>query len=176
MTVIPAPSSELLWLTLAYALLAFLLLILCLATRWSWRLKAALVVLVSSFYLFHSQVLRSVAGWPADDALPARFVLLSAVFDEPSPARGHAGAIYIWVNELREQQALSLPRVHRLPYDKDLQRILGEGLKKAKDGNTQIGSAEPRRGQGGLPWLRPASEDKVQIKLSDLPRAQLPEK
>lgn len=173
---IPTTSSELLWLTLAYALLGFLLLILCLATRWSWRLKAVMVLGVSSFYVLHAQVLRGLAGWPADEALPPRFVLLSAVFDEPSPARGHAGAIYIWVNELKDQQALSLPRVHRLPYEKDLQRILGEGLKKAKDGNTQIGSIEPRPGQGGLPWLRPASEDKVRIKLSDLPRAQLPEK
>jgi hypothetical protein len=53
---------------------------------------------------------------------------------------------------------------------------LGDGIKKARDGNTQIGTTEPRRGQGGLPWLRPANDDKVQIKLSDLPRAQLPEK
>ena len=60
--------------------------------------------------------------------------------------------------------------------DQHLHRILGDGIKKARDGNTQIGTTEPRRGQGGLPWLRPANDDKVQIKLSDLPRAQLPEK
>lgn len=173
---IPTTTSELLWLTLAYAMLAFLLLILCLATAWSWRIKAALVVLVSAFYVLHGSVLRGIAGWPADDALPERFVLLSAVFDEPSPARHHAGAIYLWANELKDQQALDLPRVYRLPYAKDLHGILRDGLKKARDGNTQIGTTEPRRGQGGLPWLRPGSDDKVQIKLSDLPRAQLPEK
>lgn len=173
---IPSTTSELLWLTLAYALLGFLLLILCLATRWSWRVKAALVVLVSSFYLLHASVLRGIAGWPAEDELPSRFVLLSAVFDEPSPARHHSGAIYVWLNELRDHQPLDLPRVYRLPYAKDLHSLLADGIKKAKDGNTQIGTTEPRRGQGGLPWLRPAGDDKVQIKLSDLPRAQLPEK
>lgn len=173
---IPTTSTELLWLGLTYALLAFLLLCLCLATPWRWPLKASLVVLVSGFYMLHSQVLQDISGWPADDALPPRFVLLSAVFDEPSPARHHAGAIYIWVNELKDQQALDLPRVYRLPYAKDLHSILGDGLKKARDGNTQIGTTEPRRGQGGLPWLRPGNDDKVQIKLSDVPRAQLPEK
>ncbi len=173
---IPTTTSELLWLTLSYALLAFLLLILCLATRWSWRIKAALIVLVSGFYLLNASVLRGIAGWPADDDLPPRFVLLSAVFDEPSPARRHPGAIYIWVNELKDHQALDLPRVYRLPYAKDLHSLLADGIKKAKDGNTQIGTTEPRRGQGGLPWLRPGGDDKVQIKLGDLPRAQLPEK
>ena len=173
---IPTTTTELIWLGIAYALLAFLLLCLCLATRWHWLVKAIMVVVVSGFFLLHNQVLRGIAGWPADDALPPRFVLLSAVFDEPSPARHHPGAIYIWVNELKDHQALDLPRVHRLPYEKDLHRILGDGIKKARDGNTQSGTTEPRRGQGGLPWLRPGNDDKVQIKLSDLPRAQLPEK
>jgi hypothetical protein len=173
---IATTTSELLWLSLAYALLGFLLLILCLATRWAWWVKATLIVLVSGFYLLHASVLRGIAGWPADDALPPRFVLLSAVFDEPSPARHHPGAIYIWVNEIKDHEALELPRVYRLPYAKDLHSLLGDGIKKARDGNTQIGTTEPRRGQGGLPWLRPGSDDKVQIKLSDLPRAQLPEK
>jgi hypothetical protein len=77
---------------------------------------------------------------------------------------------------MKDNQPLAMPRVHRLPYEKDLHRILGDGIKKARDGNTQMGETEPRRGQGGLAWLLPASNDKVQIKLSDLPRAQLPEK
>ena len=38
-------------------------------------------------------MLRGIAGWPADDALPPRFVLLSDVFDEPSPARHHPNEI-----------------------------------------------------------------------------------
>jgi hypothetical protein len=49
-------------------------------------------------------------------------------------------------------------------------------VKKARDGNAQMGTTEPLRGAGGLAWLLPPGNDKVQIKLSDLPRAQLPEK
>lgn len=173
---IPAVSSQLLLLALSYALLAFLLLCLCLATRWAWSVKAAMVLLVSGFYVFAHHSLQGVSGWPSDDALPRRFVLLSAVFDEPSPSRGHAGAIYIWVNPMKDNEPLAMPRVHRLPYEKDLHRILGDGIKKARDGNTQMGSTEPKRGSGSLAWLLPAGNDQVQIKLTDLPRAQLPEK
>ena len=173
---IPAVSSQLLLLVLMYALLAFLLLCLCLATRWHWGLKAAMVLLVSGFYVFGQQTLLGISGWPSDDALPKRFVLLAAVFDEPSPASDHPGAIYIWVNPMKDNAPLEMPRVFRLPYEKDLHRILGDGIKKAREGNTQMGSTEPKRGQGGLAWLLPASNDKVEIKLTDLPRAQLPEK
>lgn len=173
---IPTVSSQLLWLVLVYALLAFLLLCLLLATRWHWGVKLGAVLLVSGFYAVSHSTLQGIAGWPSDDALPPRFVLLSAVFDEPSPGRGHAGAIYVWVNPMKDNQPLAMPRVHRLPYEKDLHRILGDGMRKARDGNTQMGSTEPLRGPGGFAWLRPAGNDRLQIKLSDLPRVQLPEK
>jgi hypothetical protein len=171
---IPAVSSQLLLLVLMYALLAFLLLCLCLATRWHWGLKAAMVVLVSGFYVLVTDAAGHI-GWPSDDALPKRFVLLAAVFDEPSPARDHP-APSTSGSTPRRQRTAEMPRVHRLPYEKDLHRILGDGIKKAREGNTQMGSTEPKRGQGGLAWLLPASNDKVEIKLTDLPRAQLPEK
>ena len=173
---IPTVSSQLLLLVIVYALLAALLLVLCLATRWHWGVKLGGVVLVSGFYLLSHGTLQGIAGWPSDDRLPERFVLLAAVFDEPSPGRNHPGAIYIWVNPMKDNQPLAMPRVHRLPYEKDLHRILGDGIKKAREGNTQMGSTEPFRGQGGFAWLRPTTNDRLQIKLSDLPRAQLPEK
>ena len=173
---IPTVTTQLTWLVIVYALLAFLLLVLCLATRWHWAVKLCGVGLVSGFYLLAHGTLIGIAGWPSDDRLPERFVLLAAVFDEPSPGRGHEGAIYIWVNPMKDNAPLAMPRVHRLPYEKDLHRILGDGLKKARDGNTQMGSTEPIRGPGGFSWLRPPGNDKLQIKLSDLPRAQLPEK
>lgn len=173
---IPAVSNSLLMLAVCYALLVFLLLILCLATRWHWSLKAAMVLMASGFFIFNSQTLRGLSGWPAEDSLPEKFVFLSAVFDEPSPARNHPGAIYIWLNPMKDNQPLALPRVFRLPYEKDLHRILGDGIQKAREGNTQMGSTEPHRGPQGLAWLLPAANDTVKIKLSDLPRAQLPDK
>ncbi|HRK37791.1 MAG TPA: hypothetical protein PK347_05315 [Burkholderiaceae bacterium] len=173
---IPAVHTEIVQLAVVYALLAFLLLCLCLATRWHWAVKASMVLTVSGFYVFAHATLQGMSGWPTEAELPRRFMLLAAVFDEPSPARGHAGAIYIWVNPMKDHQPLDMPRVHKLPYEKDLHRILGDGMKKAREGNSQMGTTEPVRGPGGFAWLRPAGNDKLQIKLSDVPRAQLPEK
>ena len=161
---------------LSFAALALLCVLALLWSRWPMWLRALLVAGVTGFYFYADDQVHGMWGWPSADALPERFVLLAAVFDEPSPGRGHEGAIYIWVNPMKDNAPLAMPRVHRLPYEKDLHRILGDGLKKARDGNTQMGSTEPIRGQGGFSWLRPPGNDKLQIKLSDLPRAQLPEK
>lgn len=117
---IPTVSSQLLMLVLVYALLAFLLLCLCLATRWPLWVKTLGVVLVSGFYMLGHSTLQGIAGWPSDDELPPRFMLLSAVFDEPSLARNHPSVIYIWVHPMKDRQLLAMPRVHRLPYEKDL--------------------------------------------------------
>lgn len=172
----PAVTSELLLLAVLYALLAFLLLVLCMATRWSWWLKIGLVILVSGFYLHGYLSFQQIAGWPSDARLPKRFVFLAAVFDEPSSVRGHEGAIYLWVNPIENDKPLDRPRAYRLPYQKDLRGILEDGMKKARDGNTQLGSTEPKRGPTGSTWLRPAGNEDLNIKLSDVPRAQLPEK
>jgi len=166
-------TSGLLWL---YVALLFVTALALLFSRWGRVAKLALVLAVTGLYFVADRGLADVWGWPAREPLPERFVLLAAVFDEPSPGRGHEGAIYIWVNPMKDNAPLAMPRVHRLPYEKDLHRILGDGLKKARDGNTQMGSTEPIRGPGGFSWLRPPGNDKLQIKLSDLPRAQLPEK
>lgn len=173
---IPSVPHQLLMLIIAYTMLGFLILCLCLATRWAWWVKAAMVTLVSGFYIFSHQALQGISGWPTEDKLPERFVLLAAVFDEPAPQRHHDGAIYIWLNPMKDNEPLDMPRSYKLPYAKDLHEILGDGIKKARDGNTQMGSTEPKRGPAGFAWLRPAGNDQLQIKLSDLPRAQLPGK
>lgn len=173
---VPALDADLLSLGLVYALMAFLLLVLCLATRWSWWLKAGMVVAVSGFYLLAQTSFVRLSGWPSAERLPSDFVFLSAVFDEPQPARQHPGAIFIWVHPLQDQGLAAMPRAFRLPYQKDLRGILEEGIKKARDGNTQLGSLHPKSGPQGSTWLRPAGADEWEIRLRDVPRAQLPEK
>lgn len=173
---IPAPTTQLFTLGVLYALLAFLLLVLCLATRWPVWVKLAGIALVSAFYLLAQPALTAVSGWPSGDRLPAQFVFLSAVFDEPIPAKGHDGAIHLWVHPLEGGKLVEMPRAYRLAYQKDLRGILEDGLKKARDGNAQLGSAQPKRGPAGSSWLRPAGNEDLDIRLSDVPRAQLPEK
>jgi hypothetical protein len=91
------------------------------------------------------------------------------------PSNKTAGALYIWVNGVEGGKPVALPRAFRLPYTKDLHALLNEGMKKARQGITQMGTAEPKAGKKGLGWLRPGSDEQV-VKIRDLPAPQLPEK
>ena len=100
-------------------------------------------------------------------------MLLAAVIDEPSAKS--SGALYVWVNAIDNGKPAAQPRSYRLPYTKDLHALLNEGMKKARQGVTQMGTAEPRPGKRGVSWLRPGN-DEQEVKIRDLPSPQLPEK
>lgn len=160
-------------LILTAAALLFLSLLALLFSRWPVWLRGLLVVGVTAF-LFHAEdLVHRMWGWPSPDALPARFVLLAAVFEEPTAKS--KGALYIWVNGLEDGKPVREPRAYRLPYAKDLHALLDEGMKKVRQGVTQMGTAEPKAGRRGFSWLRPGSDEQV-MKLRDMPVPQLPEK
>lgn len=69
----------------------------------------------------------------------------------------------------------SAPRAYRLPYAKDVHALLDDSLRKIREGVSQLGTAEPKRGPKGASWLRPGSDEQV-LKLRDMPKPQLPEK
>lgn len=157
---------------LSFAALLLLCTLALLQSRWPAWLRGLLVVAVSVFYFYAEVAIHTLWGWPSGDPLPERFVLLAAVIEEPGPRRD--GALYVWVNAVEDGQPAAQPRAHRLPYSKDLHGLLNEGLKKVRNGISQLGTAEakPRK---GLAWLRPGS-DEQQVKLRDMPLPQLPEK
>ena len=71
---------------------------------------------------------------------------------------------------------LLAPRAYKLPYTKNLHKQVDEGVRKGKDGISQMGTAEAKAGLGkGGGWLRPGN-DEQEIKIRDLPLPQLPEK
>jgi hypothetical protein len=158
---------------LGFAALLLLCTLALLWSRWPAWLKGLLVAGTSIFYFVADDAVHAMWGWPSSDALPPRFVLLAAVIDEPTARSG--GALYIWVNALQDGKPATQPRAYRLPYSKDLHALLNEGMKKTRQGVSQIGSSEPRPGRGGLSWLRPGSDEQT-VKIRDLPAPQLPEK
>jgi len=160
-------------LVLSFVGLVLLTVLALLWSRWPAWAKAILVLGVTVFYFFADDLAHRMWGWPSTDAMPERFVLLAAVIDEPN-AR-HAGGLYVWVNALEGGKPAEQPRAFRLSYSKDLHALLNEGVKKAREGVTQLGTTEPKPGKGGLPWLRPGN-DQVTLKLRDMPVPQLPEK
>jgi hypothetical protein len=160
-------------LILAGVVLAFLCALALLFSHWPRWMKALLVLGVTVFFFHADGVLHRLSGLPSADALPERWVLLAAVIEEPSAKT--AGALYLWVNALENGKPVREPRAYRLPYTKDLHALLDEGMKKVRQGVSQMGSAEPKPGRQGLSWLRPGS-DEQQVKIRDLPLPQLPEK
>ncbi|MBX3605757.1 MAG: hypothetical protein KF788_10805 [Piscinibacter sp.] len=160
-------------LVLAFAVLALLALLALLWSRWPAWLKGLLVLGVSAFYFFAHEQVHGLWGWPSADALPERFVLLAAVIEEPGAKS--AGALYVWVNAIEDGRPAAQPRAYRLPYTKDLHALLNEGMKKVRQGVSQMGTSEPRAGRRGFAWLRPGSDEQV-VKIRDLPVPQLPEK
>lgn len=165
-----AGTDSLLW---AFVALLFVAALALLASSWPRWSKALLVLAVTGLYVHADNALEDVWGWPARTALPERFVLLAAVIEEPT--KTSPGALYVWVNALEKGKPAQRPRAYKLPYSKDLHSLLSEGMKKARQGVTQMGTAEPKAGPKGLSWLRPGA-DEQNIKIRDLPSPQLPEK
>lgn len=160
-------------LTLSFAALLFIAGLALLWSHWPAWMKGLLVTGVTVFYFFANAVVHEMWGWPSSDALPARFVLLAAVIDEPTAQQ--PGGLYVWVNALDEGKPGAQPRAFQLPYSKDLHALLNEGMKKVREGVSQLGTSEPKPGKAGASWLRPGSDEQV-VKLRDLPVPQLPEK
>jgi hypothetical protein len=158
---------------LSFAALALLCVLALLWSRWPMWLRALLVAGVTGFNFYADDQVHGMWGWPSADALPERFVLLAAVIEEPT-ARSK-GALYVWVNALENGKPSAQPRSYRLPYAKDLHALLNEGMKKVRQGVSQMGTAEPKTGPKGFSWLRPGS-DEQNVKIRDLPVPQLPEK
>ncbi len=158
---------------LSAAVLVFLCTLALLFSRWPAWLKGLLVAGTTAFLFHADELVHRMWGWPSTDPLPERFVLLAAVIEEPSAKT--PGALYVWVNAIENGKPAREPRSFRLPYAKNLHALLDEGMKKVRQGVSQMGSAEPKAGKKGLAWLRPGSDEQV-VKIRDLPMPQLPEK
>jgi hypothetical protein len=159
---------------IGYAVLSLLTLLALLYSRWPNWLKGFLIVAVTALYFVGYAALHELLGLPSIDPLPERFVMLSAAVEEPTTRS--AGAIWIWVSPLIEGKSGLEPRAYRLPYDKSLHQEVDAGLKRAREGSNQMGTAAPRRSDAGaLAWLKLGSEAQ-EIRIRDLPARQLPEK
>jgi hypothetical protein len=159
-----------LWAFVALAALAALALVVSAWPKWA---KALLVLGVTALYFHGERAFDSVWGQPSRQSLPERFVLLAAVIEEPG--KETPGALYVWVNALESGKPAREPRAYRLAYSKDLHALLDDGMKKVRQGVSQMGSAEPKSGPRGFSWLRPGNDEQV-VKVRDLPVPQLPEK
>jgi hypothetical protein len=133
--------------TAAYVVLGVLLLNMGLASRFRWWIKAMVIVVTCGFFIEIFFATKSLLGWPGTGQLPSRFQLLWTRVVEPDPKIHDPGAIYLWVEELDENNVPSgTPRSFRLRYTPPL----AERSLKARDeimaGNPQEGTANDMEG------------------------------
>jgi hypothetical protein len=92
-------QKEILGLSIAYALLAALLLVIALRARIPWPLKIACVLVTSAYYCVAFFHVEGLPGWSATAPLPPQFQLLWARVVEPNPVDRDPGAVHIWVED-----------------------------------------------------------------------------
>jgi hypothetical protein len=160
-------QTEIIGLSIAYTLLAALLLVIALRASIAWPLKVAVVLLTSAFYCVAFFRAEGLPGWSAVAPLPAQFQLLWARVVEPNPLDQDPGAVHVWIEELDAANIPSgQPRAYRLPYSPALARKVEAAREqilkghptggRAVDIGTGKGQAAPE-GPANVATLRPSA-------------------
>ncbi|MCC7413030.1 MAG: hypothetical protein IT495_15550 [Gammaproteobacteria bacterium] len=161
----------------AYVLVALLLVSLLLFSRWPWQLKAAMVVVVSTFYIVTYVSIPMLLGWPTDDGLPRRFNLVAVYVQEPDKVTGARGDIYLWVTDMLAPPDQSVPRSYRLPFTPELHAKVVEAGTKLRKNLPQLGEIEEEEGKGSVPLdTTRMGQKSTRIEFYDLPDPLFPEK
>ena len=169
-------SNAVFGITVAYVALAVLLLSLNVYSRWPAWVKLSAIVLTGTLYYVTYLSVEGLSGWPARNALPKEFVMLSSYVKEPDKTKNSEGEVYLWVLPLEKEHASSAPRGYRLPYSPLLHREIEEAGKRLRRGIKQLGKTEMVKGkvqEGEQTWLDGHVE---RIVIYDLPDPELPEK
>jgi hypothetical protein len=145
-------QSVIVTLSISYALIGALLLVVLVYARLPWPARAVAVIVTSAFYIVSFNGTRGLLGWASTDRLPAAFKLLQARIVEPHSLEGDPGSIYLWVEALDEGNRPSgVPRAYRLPYSETLAEKTHEAASQIAAGNPQGGrAADFGTGEGGL--------------------------
>ena len=144
-------TDVIIWLSIAYALLGILLLVICVFAKIPWPVKAGLIVMTSAFYAVSFFATRGLLGWSSTDPLPAKFRLLGARIVEPHSLEGDPGTIHLWVEAVDDDNYPSgVPRAYRVPYNAHLAEKTEAAVRASANGVPQGGrTADFGNGEGG---------------------------
>ncbi|MGJ4894820.1 MULTISPECIES: hypothetical protein [unclassified Bradyrhizobium] len=128
-------------LSVCYALIGALLLLVLVYARLPWQAKAVAVVITSAFYVGSFAGARGLLGWASVDRLPRSFKVLQVRIVDPHSVEGDPGAVYLWVEALDDDNRPSgVPRAYRIPYSDTL-------ADKAQHAADQIAAGHPQGGR-----------------------------
>ena len=143
-------QQVILTLSVAYAIIGALLLIVLVYGRLHWSLKAAAVVVTTAFYFVSFAATRGLLGWASTDRLPVSFKLLQARIVEPHSLEGDPGSIYLWIEELdADNRPSAIPRAFRVPYNDTLAEKTHAAQNEIAAGHPQGGRAADFGGGDG---------------------------
>ncbi len=180
-------------LSLAYALLAALLLSLNLQTKWRYEIKLTVIIGVSLFYAVSFWSINHLRGWPIDARPPNPFKLHWAVVEDPDKLRGTKGRIYILGQALSSYGALiGTPRLYEIPYSPDVAQAVEEArhaieggrplearlnIYDYKEPEDEAELPDQTRRQSGVDALPDAEGEKnLRLEFRELPPPALPPK
>jgi hypothetical protein len=145
-------QSVIVTLSIGYALLGALLLLVLVYARLPWPVKAFAVVVTSAFYIVSFTAAEGLLGWATEDKLPPSFKLLQARIVDPHTVEGDPGSVYLWVEALDEDNRPSgVPRAYRLPYNDALAEKTHAAENQIATGHPQGGrAADFGTGEGGV--------------------------
>jgi hypothetical protein len=134
-------QSVIVTLSVSYALIGAMLLVVLVYARLPWPAKAVAVIVTSAFYVVSFNATRGLLGWASIDRLPTTFKLLQTRIVEPHSLEGDPGSIYLWVEELDDDNRPSgVPRAYRLPYSEAL-------ADKTHTAENEIAAGRPQGGR-----------------------------
>lgn len=162
--------------TIAYILLAALLLNLNIYTRQPLWIKLGTILVTVAFYYVTYSSLKNFGGWPASAALPQEFVVLAARVDEPDEKIDKKGAVYLWLLPLKGDKVKNAPRAYRLPYSPALHKQVNTAAKQLRRSIVQMGRVErinTPKSNVLTSWMEERTE---RIVIYDLDDPELPDK
>ncbi len=137
------PLPTILGVTIAYVLMAILLLSLNLTSRWRWWIKGGAIIVTTAFFAGTYMAVTAMLGWPAYSGFPTRFSLLHSKVIEPDKFTGTTGQIFVWVEELDENNIpMVRPRALQLPYSDTLAAQLTEAQDRLDSGQGVMGEMQ----------------------------------
>ena len=166
--------SSIVLLSIAYAVLAILLLNVGFFSRIRLGWKLGLCLLTGCFLFIHFSTLRELLGWPTGAPLPEKFLLIAAEINEPDKETGTPGNIYVWATEIVDRTPVGKPRAYEVEYDKSLHEKINLAKAGQRKGIPQIGEVPER--PVTLFSLRTTSNTVEEIEIYSLPDPVLPEK
>ena len=124
-----------LFLGIAYAVVAALLLNLNLASPWRREIKIAAIFLVTALYIGAYIGAQNLRGWAIAEPPANPFKLHWAIIEEPDKANATPGRIYILAQPLSASGILqSAPRLHALPFSPEMADAVEEALEQIEGG------------------------------------------